>query len=247
MRYAEDLRNIKEDSHANKLLEYNQIVRDEAFRNRIIQIWKIINKTVESKSIDGRIKSLKSLETKISSLLNKKMPLTWIRDIFAFRILLESNNNPEREVKKCYETMKKISMILNQQGFYPCENIETKERKPFDAKAHPDIFVPKSTGLDKSLIPCVKDYILRPKSNGYQSLHYTCQDYKTSRCLEVQIRTGDMHKHAESGIAAHSNYKKVTYNAEEWNLSQIKVQGFKYLGNGKYEDNIGLIDPIIIL
>ncbi|MBI4193064.1 MAG: RelA/SpoT family protein [Candidatus Colwellbacteria bacterium] len=53
----------------------------------------------------------------------------------------------------------------------------------------------------------IKDYIAMPKPNGYRSLHTTvfCED---ETVVEFQVRTGEMHREAEDGIAAHFTYKE---------------------------------------
>lgn len=75
-----------------------------------------------------------------------------------------------------------------------------------------------------------KDYIALPKANGYQSLH-TILIGPHGLPIEIQIRTHDMHRMAESGIAAHWLYKseddkseKFRARANEWLRDLLEIQ-----------------------
>ena len=72
-----------------------------------------------------------------------------------------------------------------------------------------------------------KDYVTRPKTSGYQSLHMTLVHRESGVRMELQIRSQRMHWEAEHGAAAHSKYKALvlplperTSNASEDEISQ---------------------------
>jgi GTP pyrophosphokinase len=67
-----------------------------------------------------------------------------------------------------------------------------------------------------------KDYIASPKDNGYQTLHTTVFD--KSAIFEVQIRTFEMDRTAEYGLAAHWKYKEPQANISTNWLSKLENQ-----------------------
>src|SRR4029079_1236229 len=60
---------------------------------------------------------------------------------------------------------------------------------------------------DRALAGELDDYIARPKANGYRSLH-TVVEADDGSAVEIQIRTEEMHEHAEYGLSAHWAYKE---------------------------------------
>jgi GTP pyrophosphokinase len=73
------------------------------------------------------------------------------------------------------------------------------------------------------------DYISHPKGNDYRSLH-TAVMVGDNRPLEVQIRTVEMHRHAELGVAAHWRYKEAGHSAK---------------ASGEYEDKIAWLRQLL--
>ncbi|MCA3122115.1 MAG: bifunctional (p)ppGpp synthetase/guanosine-3',5'-bis(diphosphate) 3'-pyrophosphohydrolase [Rhodocyclaceae bacterium] len=85
-------------------------------------------------------------------------------------------------------------------------------------------------GLYKPFPGKFKDYIAIPKANGYQSLHTTLFG-PFGMPLEVQIRTHEMHKIAEAGVASHWLYKtsdadlnELHRKTHQWLQSLLELQ-----------------------
>ena len=74
------------------------------------------------------------------------------------------------------------------------------------------------------------DYIATPKGNMYQSLH-TAVIGPDDKPLEVQIRTEDMHQHAEFGVAAHWAYKEAKGHDPEFQRRVVWMRNWLELKN----------------
>ena len=106
------------------------------------------------------------------------------------------------------------------------------------------------------------DYIARPKPNGYQSLHTVVRERKDGargKPVEIQIRTEQMHDHAEHGVAAHWAYKEAGHKgyAGVWATGEYdaKIAVLRQLlawerdlsdgeqGRGLFDDRIYVLTP----
>ncbi|MGE5624875.1 MAG: bifunctional GTP diphosphokinase/guanosine-3',5'-bis pyrophosphate 3'-pyrophosphohydrolase [Bacillota bacterium] len=135
-------------------------------------------------TVMGREKHLYSVYRKMRA---KRLPLTEVLDVHAFRIVVPKTDD-------CYRVLGVVHNLY----------------KPVPGK--------------------FKDYIAIPKANGYQSLH-TVLIGPGGVPLEAQIRTEDMHKVSQSGIAAHWQYKTgeggataPEVRAREWLTGVMEMQ-----------------------
>lgn len=85
-----------------------------------------------------------------------------------------------------------------------------------------------------------KDYIAKPKANGYQSLHTSIMI--NNRPIEIQIRTFEMHYHAEYGIAAHFLYKEHKGKIDELDSKLLWVR--KLIENPNLTTNEELLNEL---
>ena len=152
---------------------------------------KIIESLTQALKRDGIVGSVKGREKHLYSVYRKmrakRLPLTEVLDVYAFRIIVDRTDT-------CYRVLGVVHNLY----------------KPVPGK--------------------FKDYIAIPKANGYQSLH-TVLIGPQGVPLEVQVRTEDMDKVANAGIAAHWLYKTgdggstaPEVRAREWLKGVVEMQ-----------------------
>ena len=170
--------------------------------------------------IKGRTKSIHSIWQKMKK---QKCPFEGVYDLFAIRIILESDDTQEsvdakahsREVMQCWQVYSIVA----------------------------DMYQPNPKRL--------RDWLSVPKSNGYESLHITVLGPE-QKWVEIQIRSERMDEIAERGVAAHWRYKGVKSEGglDEW-LNGIRSMlenssGMEAMDQFKmelYEDEVFVFTP----
>lgn len=152
--------------------------RNKFIKHFIDDLDEKIKKTGLSYEIKGRPKSIYSIWKKMQK---QEIPFEKIYDLFAIRVILDSQK--ERERPDCFLVFGVLTdSYINNPARY-------------------------------------RDWITRPRGNGYESLHATVMS-EDGKWVEVQIRTRRMDDIAEKGYAAHWKYKESGFvsdnGLEEW-------------------------------
>lgn len=231
--------------HANRLEQYRKEITNRKYLNELKKdfnsLYLIISKEYPDLKflIEGRIKSVVSTDKKIVKNLNENKSLDLLRDTIAFRTLIFGNYSTSELIEFCYGIMNSIIKYGNS-SYTLCEADDVKNTMDL-TEEHEGIIIPKKSLINPRYLFGVKDYILTPKKNGYQSLHAVFRRQKGGECFEVQVRTFDMHLFAENGEASHSNYKKSKYKTP-YNIerNKIHIPGYSVANDGTVFDFVGL-------
>lgn len=218
-----DSKKIENLTHANKLRAYLELTSDEKFLNELhdmfVETYRLLSKIDGfGFHMEGRQKSLISIEKKILRYLAIGKPLSLINDILAFRITLWDQTGNNDSVKFCYLIAEKIIEFFAKKGFNACEAsplIGIKEKEPTN-----------EYGKNFKYSDVIKDYICYPKENGYQSIHIVFVDTFGNK-FEIQIRTLEMNSLADDDD--HQIYKnrvEKDIHMEEIDSSKINVPGY---------------------
>ena len=158
--------------------------------------WKKMLKTKAKQNKEDLLLDASTTAASSSSFSGSRtsnLSLAQVQDGIALRVILKAKKASPEESE---ETTRAREKLL-------CYYVQHLIRKQF----------PPIAGEDR-----MKDYIQFPKPNGYQSLHYTASlAYHTGQTFpfEVQVRSEEMHRIAEYGVAAHWDYKLASVEAKK--------------------------------
>lgn len=252
--------NLEDHSHRTKLGELKHLLQKtdtlKKCRSYFNKAFDRINTELPELPfrIEGRRKSLISVERKIRQLLAEDKSLDLLRDFYAFRITTFKSDMAA--VEDCYKIAELLIELFESHDCILCAlDKQPSSHDLFLSNAQnlikeKGIYVPKTNLVLKHRQNSVKDYIFNPKDNGYQSLHLTFR-LPSYHCVEIQIRTLRMHTIADSGVAAHSDYKLNKYSDISFDPLKINIDGYSAVNDGqkdlKIYDLIGLSSHLSVL
>lgn len=254
--YANKLENCKDMMCIKNL---NELESDlHAFKEHMRK-WAKENKT--RLIFQRRQKDFLGLNEKIRLYLKDGKSPDNIWDLVGFRIILGTDKNETIEnINLCYEVLNEVIRFFTVNRH--CSFLQAEPTINTKSFVEKNVIIPKKSLVLEGYENNVKDYILTPKENGYQSLHVIIRN-PNGLIFEVQIRTFAMDLLAEYGSANHFKYKKSRYWCTEGSeipeflndcvnidFGKINIPGFAVLENGEIHDLVGLtnsIDPLNFL
>jgi len=233
-------------SCASKLCEYCYIDESKGFLSEAEKLKIQIAQKLErispaSFTVSGRKKAFRS---HVKKLLKRYPDLDRVKDEYAFRVIISDKLiGQEAAIRLCYVFIKTLIDFFLEKNFLVI-SVKAKYDGEMSDKVKNEIFVPERAYIPEEYFPFLKDYLLKPKSNGYQGLHMIVRDPKTKREFEIQIRTDSMHAYAEVGNASHD----ISYKPKDNLLyDRIHISGFQCDEFGNIvEDKHGIIKPLPI-
>lgn len=245
--YANALLRAENLLSPNHLYEFEEIV--SKYKEHMRQWGKQHNIQIIFKI---RRKDYLGLNEKIQLFFHKGKPIEKVLDLLGIRLILCTDKKDTIEdIENCYK-------VLNETIFYLVNNLncmlteaEPRINDDFNKSDHPEIIVPDKDSIFKGFKDNVKDYIIKPKANGYQSLHFVATKPDSTQ-FEIQIRTYAMDIKAEYGTGIHSLYKQGRYGFSfDIDYSKINIPGFSLVdGGNEIYDIVGLrksVDPFSVL
>ncbi len=228
--FCEDLKILNEEisqTILGEILHFTSLVKSRdffcIFRNWIDELYNSLLETLPdtvSFTIECRRKSVQSTVRKVIRNYLDGNSIN-LYDLVAFRIIIDSLASEDELIEYCYKVKTTCISFFKDKLCILCT---------------PN----KQVGSD----PLVKDYIEVPKDNHYQSIHLAFRTLEEKEFFEVQIRTLDMHEHAEIGSSEHESYKdRVDELVSQYicfNPQKVKIPHFRVLVNGSIYDKIGL-------
>lgn len=265
-RFSESIkndRNIPEDITIlleNSISKYRDIITNPIYLNDFRKIFNEVydllstNPSITSFKMEGRCKSAVNTIEKLVKLLKEGRSLDLFRDALGIRLVIFGKKEDEAETQnKLYDMCNIIIKFLISKELVLCEPDDLPQQEKLDDGI--DIIVPKKSKIPEIYKSCVKDLVFNHKKNGYQSIHMVFRA-PNGACIEIQLRTEEMHIHAEYFQANHKKYKLTEYTnsideerlKDKMDLSKVSLPGFRYLylQEKKYTDYIGLLDSLKI-
>lgn len=173
-------------------LDERRASRTEKITESIEKLQKKINEMGFQATVTGRPKHIYSIYRKME---RKGVDFDQIYDVHALRVVLHTDNDIDRKLK-------------------------SRKQKDEEARTLCYQVLGAVHSLWQPIAQEFDDYIAAPKPNGYKSLHTAVMD-RDGQTLEVQIRTEEMDKEAELGIAAHWAYKEDSANPTASDVRRI--------------------------